>query len=149
MNLSKIKLFTILSALMVFSVTSFAETDTNEYGEPPSYNNEREYPLPGDYSDRYERRDRYDRYGCQVTFFDKKHFRGRSVTLRGSQYFPNVDFENFIGFEPDSLIVGNSANIWLYDGDGFDDLDYFFRAGANVRKVNNLDSIDSFEVRCM
>lgn len=136
MNLSGLKLFTILSALIIFSPASFAETSTE--GElPPRY--------PSEYSENHNR----SGSGCYVTFFDKKDFRGRSTTLYGNKNFRHINLKRAFGFEPDSLIVGNRANIWLYDGDNYDDLDYYFRAGSGMRKVSNLDSIDSLEMRCI
>ena len=132
MNLSGLKLFTILSALIIFSPASFSKTSTE--GE-----------LPPSYSEN----DNRGGGGCYVTFFDKKNFRGRSVTLYGNKYYRKINLERAFGFEPDSIIVGHRANIWLFDGDNFDDLDYFLREGTGMRKINNLDSIDSLEMRCM
>lgn len=134
MKLSKIKLFAVLTVMMVFSAPTFAKDDSQA---------EKSRNDPGQYSENY------NRGGCFVTFFDKKNFRGRSVTMTGNRFYRNIDLERAFGFEPDSLIVGNRANIWLYDGDGFDDLEYYFRAGTGARRVNDLDSIDSLEIRCL
>ena len=149
---AKLKLLTIFSLLLTFSTISFNAVATEDDSHLPDYPYpHRNQPLPSDnYGDRYE--DSYDRYdnrgGCYATFYDKKNFRGRSATMRGNQYFSNAELDDLLGFDPDSVIVGRDANLWLYDGDGFDDLEYYLRGGSQ-RASADLDGIDSLQMKCI
>lgn len=130
MNLSRIKLFAVLSALTMFSAMSFAESDLKRERNNNYSNN-------------------YNRGGCHVTFYDKKDFRGRRVTISGNRYFRDIDLKKAFGFKPESLIVGRRANLWLYDDEDYYDLEYYFRAGAGTRKIKSLNRIDSMVIRCI
>lgn len=142
---SSLKQLTIFTLLLTFSAISFAEVTTEEDPHLPDYPYpHRSQPLPNDgYSDRYT-----DRNECFVTFYDKKDFRGRSATLRGNQFFSDAELDELFGFDPDSVIVGRGANLWMYDEDGFRDLEYFLRGGSQRRSAS-LDGIDSLEMKCI
>lgn len=86
--------------------------------------------------------------GCWVTFFDKKNFRGKRATLFGSQSIYNLELEDVVGDDPDSIIVGRRAEIYLFDGEGFDDLKYYFESNTRVRKLDGLENIDSLQINC-
>ncbi|MBD64759.1 MAG: hypothetical protein CME62_06105 [Halobacteriovoraceae bacterium] len=101
-------------------------------------------------SDTYRDRDyvRHNNGGCWVTFFDKDNFRGRRATFRGAQDLYDVELDNFVGDDPDSIMIGYNTRVWLYEDKGFDDLKYYFDNGYGARDLDGLDDIESLRIRC-
>lgn len=129
-NLTKKTLLLLTTTLVFgFSTSSFAETNSAQ-------------------KDGMISMEKSQSAGCWVTFFDKKNFRGKRATLFGFQSIYDLELEDIVGDDPDSIIVGPRAKIYLFDGEGFDDLKYYFQSNTRVRSLNGLKNIDSLQINC-
>lgn len=89
--------------------------------------------------------------GCWVTFYESKDYGDKNITLYGPAEFSNlkhlpgggsVDW----GDQFDSLRTGPNAWVIIYNDENFEDDNYTFGPGSNIRQLSNGDDVDSVKI---